>query len=637
MRNLIIGTAGHIDHGKTTLIKNLTGFETDTLPEEAKRGMTINLGFAYYSLPSGRRVGVIDVPGHEKFIKNMVAGATGIDFILLVIACDDGVMPQTVEHANICRILGVERGLIVLTKRDLVGEERVEQIKKDIKSIFKDSFIENLPVVEVSSKNPDSYIGMKNILNSELEKIQFKDENKKSFRMSVDRVFSVKGFGTVVTGTSISGVIQAGDTLFHYPSRKEIKVKGIQNHGISVDSLDAGNRCALNLHGIDMDEIKRGDIVAQDGALHISDRVDALFTLLNRDKKIKNNSRIRVHIGTTEVIGRMKLLEIDEIVDSTPAFVQIELEEPVVAVSGDIGVIRNYSPLDTLGGIKILDPQGVKTKKRNIEYLSKLKSLAYGDEDEKIVSYLDSKKKTPVSLAEISRDLGISLEKTVLNSLVQREKILILEGTIEKYISKNSFQTWGEEVQNFLKDYHEKNSLKRGVPKSEVKNKQFNVLQTRDFNTLLNLMEKREILVISEDIIHLTDFKPKLNKNQKIIKDDILTIYKKLGFTPDYLDRVISANSQTIKNEQDFLEVHNFLVDSNLIISMGQNLFIMRGFMLEAEKILRDFFQNHDKITLKEYKDLLNVSRNEALVFLDRFDSMGITKRVEDYRILKKA
>lgn len=636
MRNLIIGTAGHIDHGKTTLIKNLTGFETDTLPEETKRGMTINLGFAYYSLPNGRKVGVIDVPGHEKFIKNMVAGATGIDFILLVIACDDGIMPQTIEHANICRILGVDRGLIVLTKRDLVSEERVEQIKNDINLVFKDSFIENLKVVEVSSKKPDSYLEMKNILNTELEKIQFKDEKRKSFRMSVDRVFSVKGFGTVVTGTSISGVIKTGDTLFHYPSKKDIKVKGIQNHGISVDSLDAGNRCALNLHGIDMDEIKRGDIVAQDGSLHISNRIDALFTLLNRDKKIKNNSRIRVHIGTTEVIGRMKLLEVDEITDSIPTFVQIELEESMVAVSGDIGVIRNYSPLDTLGGIKILNPQGVKTKKRDMEYLSKLNALAYGDENQKIVSYLDSKKKDLISSDIISRDLGIPVERSALESLVEKNKILLLEGNPEKYISKNSFQLWGDEVQNFLKDYHEKNSLKRGVAKSEIKNRQFNHLQLKEFNSLLNLMESKELLKVSEDIVQLVDFKPKLTKGQKIIKDEILTIYKKLAFAPDYLDRIISANREVIKDEREFLEVHSFLVDSNLIIPMGQNIFIMRGFLLEAEKILRDFFQTHDRITLKEYRDLLNVSRNEALLFLDRFDSLGITKRVEDYRILKK-
>ncbi|MGL4402548.1 MAG: selenocysteine-specific translation elongation factor [Fusobacteriaceae bacterium] len=636
MRNLIIGTAGHIDHGKTTLIKNLTGFETDTLPEEAKRGMTINLGFAYYSLPTGRKVGVIDVPGHEKFIKNMVAGATGIDFILLVIACDDGIMPQTVEHANICRILGVDKGLIVLTKRDLVSEERVDQIKGDIKSVFKDSFIENLDVVEVSSKNPDSYLTMKNILNTELDKIQFKDENKKNFRMSVDRVFSVKGFGTVVTGTSITGMVKTGDILFHYPSKKEVKVKGIQNHGISVDSLDAGNRCALNLHGIDMDEVRRGDIVSQDGVLHISDRIDALFTLLNKDKKVKNNSRVRVHIGTTEVIGRMKLLEVDEVSDSTPAFVQIELEEPVVAVSGDIGVIRNYSPLDTLGGIKILDPQGTKTKKRNTEYLSKLHSLAYGDEIQKIVSYLDSKKKIPIYLEEISRDLGIIVEKSDLDSLILKEKVFYLEGTSKKYISATSLGVWEDEIQNFLKDYHEKNTLKRGISKSEIKNKQFNHLHSRDFNSLLILMEKREILLVSEDIVHLTNFKPKLNKEQKVIKDDILTIYKKLGFAPDSLDKIISANKETIKNEKDFMEVHNFLADSNLLVTLGQNLYIMRGFFLEAEKILREFFLHHEKITLKEYKDLLNISRNQALLFLDRFDSLGITKRVEDYRILKK-
>ncbi|MGL5963474.1 MAG: selenocysteine-specific translation elongation factor [Fusobacteriaceae bacterium] len=636
MKNLIIGTAGHIDHGKTTLIKNLTGFETDTLPEEAKRGMTINLGFAYYSLPNGRKVGVIDVPGHEKFIKNMVAGATGIDFILLVIACDDGIMPQTVEHANICRILGVDRGLIVLTKRDLASDEKVHQIKDDIKLVFKNSFIENLPVVEVSSKDPLSYLGMKNILNSELEKIGFKDENKKSFRMSVDRSFSVKGFGTVVTGTSISGVVNTGDTLFHYPSKKEIKVKGIQNHGISVDSLDAGNRCALNLHGIDKDEIKRGDIVSHDGTLHISDRIDAHFTLLNKDKKIKNNSRIRVHIGTTEVIGRMKLLDLDEITDSNPAFVQIELEEPIVAVAGDIGVIRNYSPLDTLGGITILNPLGTKTKKRNFEYLSKLHSLAYGDESEKIVSYLNSKKKASVSLADISRDLGIVIEPAVLNSLIEKQSIFLLDGISKKYISIATLNFWEEDVKNFLKNYHEWNTLKKGISKSEIKNRYFNNLHAKDFNAILLLMQDREILNFSEDIVYLKDFKPKLNKMQKIIKDDILTIYKKLGFAPDYLDKVISLNSNIIKNEKEFLEVHNFLLDSNLLVSLGQNIYIMRGFFLEAEKILREFFLSHEKITLKEYRDLLNVSRSEALIFLDKFDSQGITKRVEDYRILKK-
>lgn len=636
MRNLIIGTAGHIDHGKTTLIKNLTGFETDTLPEEAKRGMTINLGFAYYTLASGKKVGVIDVPGHEKFIKNMVAGATGIDFILLVIACDDGIMPQTIEHANICSILGVQRGLIVLTKRDLVSDERVEEIKDDIRETFKDSSLSKLPIVEVSSKNPESYTAMKKTLENELEKIDLSDENDSSFRMSVDRVFTVKGFGTVVTGTTISSVIKEGDTVIHYPSKKELKVKGIQNHGVSVKSLDAGNRCALNLHGIEVSDIKRGDLISKDSKLSITDRIDCLFTLLNREKKIKNNSRIRLHLGTTEVIGRMKLLELDEITDSKPAFVQLELENPVVAVAGDIGVIRSYSPLDTLGGVKILNPKGVKTKKRDTNYLQMVNSLAFGDNGDKILTYLDSKKLSFPTLEEISRDLGINLSEKELENLIESGKLFSLYTGKKLYLSKKTLHNTLESVENFLKEYHERNPLKRGVLRSELKNKQFNNIPLKEFNAYLTLLLEMGNLETSEDIISLKGFKPKLNKVQKMIKDDILTIYKQRGFKSDFLDRIIDENRAIIKDEGEFLDIHSYLVDMNLLLPIAQNVFVMRGFYLEAEKLLREFFESNDKITLKEYKDILDVSRKDALVFLDKFDSLGITKRVEDYRILRK-
>ncbi|MGL5055997.1 MAG: selenocysteine-specific translation elongation factor, partial [Fusobacteriaceae bacterium] len=414
MRNIIIGTAGHIDHGKTTLIKNLTGFETDTLPEEIKRGMTINLGFAYYTLTNGKKVGIIDVPGHEKFIKNMVAGSSGIDFVLLVIACDDGIMPQTIEHINICSILGVEKGLIVLTKRDLVSDIMVKEITEDIHEKFKGTFLTKLPIVEVSSKNLSSYENLKLVLNSELEKIELEAEEETTFRMSVDRVFSVNGFGTVVTGTTISGVVTEGDNVVHYPSKKQLKIKGIQNHGIKVSSLDAGNRCALNLQGVDISEIKRGDILSNDSQLCITDRIDCLFKLLNKGKKIKNNTRIRLHLGTTEVIGRMKILELDEISDSVPAFVQLELEHSVVALNGDVGVIRNFSPLDTLGGIKILNTNGTKVKKKNTEYLEMLNSLAFGNNAQKIITYLDSKKLSFPTKEKIEKDLQIQNLNTEL-------------------------------------------------------------------------------------------------------------------------------------------------------------------------------------------------------------------------------
>ncbi|MGL6119172.1 MAG: selenocysteine-specific translation elongation factor, partial [Fusobacteriaceae bacterium] len=271
MRNIIIGTAGHIDHGKTTLIKNLTGIDTDTAPEEIKRGLTINLGFAYYTLPSGKKVGIIDVPGHEKFIKNMVAGISGIDFILLVIACDDGIMPQTIEHVNICDILGIDNGLIILTKRDLADEAQVEGIKKDITKTFENSFVAKLDIVEISANSPSSIENLKNILDQKLENIKFdSSEEQNNFRMSIDRVFSVKGFGTVVTGTAVSGMVKDGDEIILYPKKSVHRVKGIQNHGEKVSYLDAGNRCALNLSNLEVADTTRGDIISKDKNLILS-------------------------------------------------------------------------------------------------------------------------------------------------------------------------------------------------------------------------------------------------------------------------------------------------------------------------------------------------------------------------------
>lgn len=635
MRNIIIGTAGHIDHGKTTLIKHLTGISTDTLPEEAKRGMTINLGFAYYKLPDERKVGIIDVPGHEKFIKNMVAGASGIDFILLVVACDDGVMPQTIEHANICRILGVEKGLIVLTKRDLVSKERVEEVKAQIKNVFKGSFIENLPTVEVSNKEESSYDEMKKILNQEISKIELAENDENSFRMAIDRVFTVKGFGTIVTGTTISGVIREGDSVTIYPRKTLHKVKGIQNHGEKVEYLDSGNRCALNISGIEVSDIKRGDIISKDQNLVVSKRVDALFTLLNTDFKLKNNGRVRVHIGTTEVIGRVKLLKDEEIVDSKPAFIQLELEEDIVAVAGDIGVIRNYSPLDTIGGVKILNPSGIRVKKRDTDYLKRLEVLAYGNSEEKIASFLKSKGIKFCSINDIERELKESINPQEISHLLEIGEIIEISEEREgkKYISASEFYNTVDKIKTYLMNFYEKYPLRAGVSRAEIKNRVLKHLNIREFNQILEKTGELEITDIIEEIVILKEYKVKLSKAQKIIKDEILTIYKNYGFSPEYYDLVL----EKVKKEEleEFKEVHEYLVSKDLIQKLDENLFIMRGFYVEAQKRLMEYLEKNSKIKLTEYKELLESSRKYALIFLENFDRKGITKRDGDYRVLK--
>ena len=634
MRNIIIGTAGHIDHGKTTLIKHLTGINTDTLPEEAKRGMTINLGFAYYKLPDNRKVGIIDVPGHEKFIKNMVAGASGIDFILLVVACDDGVMPQTIEHGNICSILGVNRGLVVLTKKDLVSEDRVKEVKDQIKEVFKYNFISTLPMVEVSSKDEKSFDIMKDKLNEEISKIDLTQKNKQEFRMAVDRVFSVKGFGTVVTGTTISGVIHEGDNITLYPRKSTHKVKGIQNHGEKVEYLDSGNRCALNIAGIETSDIKRGDIISKDSNLIVTKRLDAIFTLLGESNKLKNNTRIRLHLGTTEVIGRVKLLLDDEINDSKPAFIQLELEEDIVAVAGDIGVIRNYSPLDTIGGIKILNPAGVKVKKRDSEYIKRLEILAHGGKSEKIISILKMKELKAQTLNELEQELKDKIQENEIEPLLNSGEIVIIENKDEvKYLSTEQFNIFKKSVESYLKEFYEKFPLKEGVYRAELKNKLFKLTSLKDFNSFLDKLKELEIIDFSQDLLTLKEYKAKLSKEQKKIKDDILTIYKNYEFSPEYYDIILEKLEK--KDRMNFQEVHEHLVAKGLIQKIGENLYMMRGFYVEAEKRLREYLELNKKITLSQYKDLLNTSRKFALILLDYFDEKGVTKRVEDYRVLK--
>lgn len=628
MRNIILGTAGHIDHGKTTLIKNLTGINTDTLPEESARGMTINLGFAYYTTANGKKVGIIDVPGHEKFIKNMVAGATGIDFIILVIACDDGIMPQTREHFNILKILGIEKGVIALTKRDLVDEERAEILKGEIREEFKGSFLEGAEIIELSSKQPESYEKLKSILDREIERISAAEEKDKKFRLAVDRVFTVKGFGTVVTGTSLSGEVKTGDTLILYPTKKKVRVKGIENHGVKIESIGAGNRAALNLAGIDAEEIKRGDILSEDDSLLASEKVDVYLTLLGNKKKIKNNHRIRLHLGTSEVIGRVKLLGCDELSENSGAFAQLELEQPIIAVPGDIGVIRNYSPMDTIGGVKLLNVLGEKTKRNNQNYINKLNSLLKGNDQEKILELLKGKGRKFVTLQEIRSELGIEVTE---NQLLMDEIIFLNDGNKIKYIHRENFKQIEEKASEYLENYHMKNPLKTGVQRSEIKEKFFQELSIKEYNEVLYLLERDGKIILKDEFAAKPEYKVKLTKDQKKMKDEILLIYKGFGFSPEKISEI----EKNFISKKEFKEMHEYLLQNGLLLSLGDDTYIMKGFFKESETRLRKYMAVNQKITLGEFRNLLDTSRKYALLLLDKFDELGITKRQDDYRILK--
>lgn len=625
MRNVIIGTAGHIDHGKTTVVKGLTGQDTDTLPEEKARGMTIDLGFTFFTLSNGRKVGIVDVPGHEKFIKNMAAGVTGIDIILFVIACDDGIKPQTLEHADIINILGVKRGIILLTKRDLADENKVLELKKNVRELFKNSYLENSPILEISEKDSKSFEKLKEVLENEILKIEEDRAENKDFRLDIDRVFSVKGFGTVVTGTSKNSRISVGDIVTVYPQMKEVKIKGIENHGNKLEILEAGNRCALNIN-IDSKEIRRGNIIAKKNSLIVSNRVDCIFTLLKRSSNVKNNQRIRINIGTEELIGRVKIFLEDEIFSEDKKFVQIEFEKESAFSVGDIGIVRSFSPIATIGGIEIINIPKERAKRKDLKYLERLEILSSKNKYKKIESIVLNSDDIFMTKENIELFLGEKISETEIENSQNIEKIFD-----DIYINTDKLENLKNKILEYLEQYHQKYPLAIGIKRSELKNRFFENYSIKVYNIILEYFRKKNIIEMHEEYVFKKDFKIKLNKEQKKMKDEIFSIYKKGGFTPQKIEDI----SNLFKDKDFFSAVHSYMVNNSFLVELKEGNFMLKGFFMESEKKLREYLEKNRKITLGEARELFGVSRKSILLILEKLDENGVTKRIDEYRILK--
>lgn len=625
MRNIIIGTAGHIDHGKTTIVKGLTGKDTDTLPEEKARGMTIDLGFTFFTLSNGRKVGIVDVPGHEKFIKNMAAGVTGIDLILFVIACDDGIKPQTLEHADIIKILGVKKGLILLTKRDLADEERAAQLKEDVRELFKNSYLENSKILEISTKDAQSFEKLKEVLEKEILEIEENRDEIKDFRLDIDKVFSIKGFGTVVTGTSKNSKISIGDTVMIFPQQKEVKIKGIENHGNKVEALEAGNRCALNIN-MDSKEIKRGNIISKKDSLIISNRLDCVFTLLKRSSNFKNNQRVRINIGTEELIGRVKIFLEDEILSGDKKYVQIELEKESAFSIGDIGIVRSFSPVETIGGIEIINIPKERVKRKDLKYLERLEILSSKNKYKKIESIVLNNENIFTDKESISLLLGEKISEKEIENSQNIEKI-----SDNIYVNTERLENLKNKILEYIEQYHEKYPLSVGIKRSELKNRFFENFSIKVYNIALEYFIEKNIIEVSGEYISKKDFKIKLNKEQKKMKEDIFSYYKKNGFTPQKIEDTVKI----FKDEILFAEIHSYMLYNSFLVELAEGNFMLKGFFLESEKKIKEYLEKNRRITLAEARDLLQINRKSILLILEKLDENGITKRVGEYRELK--
>lgn len=626
MKNVIIGTAGHIDHGKTTLIKALTGRETDTLAEEKKRGISINLGFTYFDLPSNKRAGIVDVPGHEKFIKNMLAGASGLDMVLLVVAADEGVMPQTVEHMDILTFLNIKKGMIVLTKSDTVEEDFRELVKEDIREKVKGTFLEDAEIIEVDSISKK---GLDNLINK-IDKMTDEIEDKNldtPARLNIDRVFSIKGFGTVVTGTLIEGKISIDDDLVIYPKELKTKIRSIQVHGEGVETAYAGQRTAINISNVKVEEINRGDVLASPHSLEEAMMLDVRLSVVKHtDAGLKHWDRLRLYHGTREILCRAVPLEVEEIMPGESGLVQLRLEESIVAKKGDKFVVRRYSPMETIGGGIVIDTNPRKHKRFDTNIIEALKIKEKGELSDILEAYLKNNSRNYPNIKEIMSYSGESEDNInkSLEKLIGQDKVICINNM---YMHINQYNTLKEKAESELQAYHKKFRLREGMLKEEVRSKVESKFKTRDFDVLLDLFINDDLIKVNGNFISLKKFNVVFNEKQTKIKNEIEKILNNAG-----LNNIYEIEDIT-NNKKEYEEVLESLI-GNTVVRIEDSYLMSSKVYNDAKEKLIKYLEENKEITLGDYRDLVNSSRKNCMIILEDFDRNKITKRVENKRVL---
>jgi len=641
MREIVLGTAGHVDHGKTSFVKYLTGIETDRLKEEKKRGITIELGFAYLDLPCGHRLGIVDVPGHEKFVKNMVAGVTGMDMLAFIVAADEGIMPQTREHFDICRLLGVKRGFVVITKKDMVDEDWLDMVVEEVTDFCADSFLEDAPIIPVSSITGEGFQEIVQTIDSYVKEHQF-GEVFGPFRLPVDRVFAMKGFGSVVTGTSISGRTAIGDELRLYPDSQTARVRGIQVHSESVETVEAGHRTAINLQGAETDEISRGMVVATPGSLEPNYMLDCfLLYLSSNGKPLKHRTRVRVHLGSAEVIGRVSLLDCDELLPGMEAPVQLLLEAPIAVWPGDRYVIRSYSPVATIGGGEVFGNQSPKKRKRLTEkdrsYNSRVfTTLQQGDNEEKVLLYLQESGMSGLTFDDLGIRLGIfgkHLSK-LLNQPLSAKKMVVVDSASQRYIISEEAQQLSQTILSSLATYHQANPLKNGLSKEEVRSGLRQAVDPKVFNYCLNDLMRKKTVVQEESVIRLATHQVALKADEEKLKRDLKTWYHEKGLT-----------TATIKETYEVFgdypaslvkEVFDLLLKEGMLTKVSESLYFSSEHLNRLQEEVVTFMKREGEIDAPGFKNLSGLTRKFSIPILEYFDRMKLTIRIGDKRILRK-
>lgn len=635
MKHFVLGTAGHVDHGKTALIKALTGVDTDRLKEEKQRGITIELGFASLTLPSGQTLGIVDVPGHEKFIKNMVSGAAGIDVVLMVIAADEGVMPQTREHLHICSLLGIARGIIALTKTDLVEKDWLTLVHSEIIDFIKGTFLEGAPVVPVSAVKKEGLTKLIEALDSTTNQLAEKMDDG-IFRLPVDRVFTMKGFGTVVTGTLVSDHIKTGEEVQILPENIAARIRGIQIHNQPVDEAWSGQRTAINLQGIEKSVINRGNVLVRPKTVWATQRLDVFVEYLaSNAKALKNRSLVRLHTGTSEIISRIIILEKDELTPGQKGFAQLVLSNKDVVVAGDHFVLRSYSPVTTIGGGKIIDPLPKKHKRLNNKVIEELNSLRQANLPEKISVILERTGFTGISLQRLAFRLGIKAKiiREALESLLSNKKAFLLESDDMTVISAHFFNQLEDVIVKNVTVYHKNHPLKGGMSKEELKGSLENDISPKLFNMVMSSLNKKGTIVSDKDNVRLAEHQVELAGDLNSLRKEIAGIYSQAGLTPPSLNDVMNHFKDRKTKAQSI--IHLMLKDGDLI-KINEELCFWSESLNNLRNDYKAMLMKDGKATPATFKDLTGLSRKYIIPLMEYFDMNKLTVRIDDHRVLRK-
>lgn len=627
MRHIIVGTAGHIDHGKTTLIKALTGRNTDRFEEEQKRGITIDLGFTYFDLPSGNRVGIIDVPGHEKFIANMVAGVVGMNMVLLVVAADEGIMPQTREHMDILSLLGVEKCIVVINKCDLVDEEWLDLVTEDLKEEFKGTFLEKAPMIPVSAATGAGIKELVETMDEMSASVGREETGGAIARLPIDRVFSLSGFGTVVTGTLISGKINKEDVLEMYPTGKECRIRSIQVHGVDEKTAYAGQRVAINISNLKKRELKRGYVLAPKNSMKDTDLLDVRLKVLSDSLRIlKNHDRLHFFSGTSEVLCRAVLLDKEELGPGEEGFVQLRLEEKIALRKGDHFIVRFYSPMETIGGGVVLEPNPKIKKRFKEEVIKELEQKEQGTSADVILLRIKEYQDTFVSVSELAKLTGRSKEEISedIKELKDENEVFSIDVGTERYVvSTTTKEMWNMTIDKALKDYEKSYPYRFGMKKAYLLSTFFKEMKKSIFDPFLEKLEEEKEISRNGEYVTTPDFEVLKDERFKKISNKLVDTLKKAQY-----DFVRYKEIEFDNEDREICDdVLNVLITEGKIVRVSEDFYTLSSYMEDAKQKITEKLKENPVITISEIRDMFSTSRKSAKPILEYMDSIRITKK----------